>query len=99
MADNITDVFWITSPDRKTIHYASPGYERIWGHSTASLSANPRQWSEAIPPEERAGVLAVFAQLMGDQSQVSVEYRIVVRMARSDGFMTEAFKCWMPRAN
>jgi len=81
LADNITDVFWITSPDRKTIHYASPGYERIWGHSTASLSANPRQWSEAIPPEERAAVLAVFAQLMGDQSQVSVEYRIV----RPDG--------------
>ena len=37
LADNISDVFWITSPDLATIHYVSPGYELIWGRSTESL--------------------------------------------------------------
>jgi two-component system, cell cycle sensor histidine kinase and response regulator CckA len=81
LADNISDVFWMTSPDLKVIHYVSPGYELIWGHSTESLYAKPQQWVEAILPEEREGVLAVFGTLTGTVSEVSVEYRI----ARPDG--------------
>ncbi|MDB6007683.1 MAG: multi-sensor hybrid histidine kinase [Prosthecobacter sp.] len=81
LADNINDVFWITSPDFQVIHYISQAYEEIWGRSPASLHANPHQWVEAILPEEREAVLAVFATLMGDAPTVSVEYRI----ARPDG--------------
>ena len=81
LADNISDVFWMTSPDLKVIHYVSPGYELIWGRSTESLYAKPQQWVEAILPEEREGVLAVFGTLTGTVSEVSVEYRI----ARPDG--------------
>ena len=81
LADNISDVFWMTSPDLKVIHFVSPGYELIWGRSTESLYANPHQWIEAILPEEREGVVAVFGTLMGNVSEVSVEYRI----ARPDG--------------
>jgi PAS domain S-box-containing protein len=81
LADNITDVFWITSPDLKTMHYISAGYEAIWGRSTKSLYAHPHQWVEAILPEDRERVSAVFATLMGSEPQVSVEYRI----ARPDG--------------
>jgi two-component system cell cycle sensor histidine kinase/response regulator CckA len=81
LADNIHDVFWTTSPDLQVIHYVSPGYELIWGQSTASLYAHPHQWVEAILPEERERVFAVFASLMGDVPEVDVEYRI----ARPDG--------------
>jgi len=81
LADNIHDVFWITSIDLKVMHYVSPAYELIWGRPTASLYANPHQWIEAILPEERAHTLAAFALLMGNTSEVSVEYRI----ARPDG--------------
>ena len=69
LADNITDVFWITSADLKTIHYVSPGYELIWGRSTESLYADPQQWVEAILPEERQRVLAVFATLDGKRTE------------------------------
>src|SRR5580700_4962615 len=31
LADNITDVFWIRSPDLSVVHYVSPAFERIWG--------------------------------------------------------------------
>jgi len=81
LASNITDVFWMTSPDLKVIHYISPGYELIWGRSAESLYANPHQWVECILPEERERVFGIFGTLMQDEPSVSVEYRI----ARPDG--------------
>jgi PAS domain S-box-containing protein len=81
LAENITDVFWITSPDFTKVHYVSPGYERIWGRSAEELYVNPHQWAECILPGEREQVLGVFAALMGETATVSAEYRI----ARPDG--------------
>jgi len=81
LSDNITDVFWITSPDFKTMHYVSAGYELVWGRSAESLYANPHQWVESILPDERESAFAVFATLMGTAPEVTVEYR----MARPDG--------------
>jgi two-component system, cell cycle sensor histidine kinase and response regulator CckA len=81
LSEDVTDVFWITSADLKTIHYISSGYELTWGRSTESLYAHPHQWVEAILPVERQRVRAVFATLMGNVPKVSVEYRI----ARPDG--------------
>ncbi len=31
LANNITDAFWIRSPDMREVHYVSPAFERIWG--------------------------------------------------------------------
>lgn len=81
MADNITDVFWVTSPDSKITHYISPGYQLIWGRSMESLYANPQQWMENILPEDRDRVATLFAALAGSEPKVSAEYRI----ARPDG--------------
>jgi PAS domain S-box-containing protein len=81
MADNVADVFWVTSPDLGAIHYVSAGYELIWGRSADSLYAHPHQRVEAILPEERQRVVALFTGLMGNEPKVSVEYRI----ARPDG--------------
>jgi len=81
LADNITDVFWITSPDLKIRHYISAGYQLIWGRSTASLYACAHQWIEAVLAEDQARVLTEFAKIMGNAQEMSVEYRI----ARPDG--------------
>src|ERR1700734_2870710 len=81
LADNITDVFWMTSPDLNIIHYVSPGYELIWGRSMQSLYENPHQWVEAILPEERERISAIFGKLMANEPKVSVEYQI----SRPDG--------------
>ena len=81
LANNITDVFWITSSDFKIIYYVSPGYERIWGRSMADLYSQPHQWAEAILPQERERVRTALAGLFGNEPAVSVEYRI----ARPDG--------------
>ena len=91
LADNITDAFWIRSPDMREVHYVSPAFERIWGRSVESLYANPHQWADFILPEDRERVLAAFAALTGDAPSLDIEYRIVrpdgeIRWVRVRGF-------------
>jgi two-component system sensor histidine kinase/response regulator len=91
LADNITDVFWIRSPDMREVHYISPAFEQIWGRSAESLYTNPQEWSDFIVPEDRDRVESVFAALTGDASSVDIEYRIVrpdgeIRWIRVRGF-------------
>jgi len=81
LADNITDVFWIRSPDMQQLQYVSPAYERVWGHPVENQYAHPQHWAEAILAADRERVLAVFATLMESTPKVDVEYRI----ARPDG--------------
>jgi PAS domain S-box-containing protein len=91
LADHITDAFWIRSPDMREVHYLSPAFERIWGRSAESLSADPQQWTDFILPEDRERVQRVYQGLMGDAPNVDVEYRIMrpdgeIRWVRARGF-------------
>lgn len=76
MAENITDVFWLISPNYSQVFYVSPAYEKIWGRSGDKLYANPQSWIEAIHPEDREIVIAFVAQHIQGKS-TCVEYRIV----------------------
>jgi len=81
LAENISDVFWIASPDFQKLQYLSPACESIWGRSAESLYANPETWFEAVLPEDRERVGVVVARLKQNMPSVSIEYRIV----RPDG--------------
>jgi PAS domain S-box-containing protein len=80
LADNIREVFWMSSADKGQIIYVSPAYEEIWGQSCNSLYASPRNWIEAIHPDDRKDVLesALTKQITGEYDEV---YRII----RPDG--------------
>jgi PAS domain S-box-containing protein len=79
LAENITEVFWMTDTTKSQILYISPGYERIWGRTCQSLYTSPRLWNETIHPEDRARVIsASLRQVLGTYEE---EYRIV----RPDG--------------
>jgi len=80
LTENIREVFWLTAADQRRIFYVSPAYETIWGRSCRSLYESPRDWLDAIHPEDRAAVLkaALTRRAAGDYDQ---EYRIV----RPDG--------------
>lgn len=81
LAENIHEVFWMSSLESASILYVSPAYERIWGRSCESLYQQPKAWLEAIDPNDRDRVLtALEKQQQGDYDQ---EYRIV----RPDGEM------------
>jgi PAS domain S-box-containing protein len=76
LAENITDVFWIRSPDWREVLYVSPGFERLWGLPSKQLYANPQQWDDTIVPEDRDRVVAAFATLTDTAPSISIEYRI-----------------------
>jgi PAS domain S-box-containing protein len=79
LAENISTVFWMSSPDKKQVIYVSPAYEQIWGRSCESLYATPMNWVDAIHPEDRSRILAAMPkQILGEYDE---EYRIV----RPDG--------------
>ncbi|MDB5388948.1 MAG: sensor signal transduction histidine kinase [Planctomycetaceae bacterium] len=91
LSDNITDVFWIASHDMRRIHYVSPGYELIWGRSSASLYKHPQEWSEAILPEDIERVMAAISVHSASETSVKIEYRIArpdgaIRWIHSNGF-------------
>src|ERR1019366_6865286 len=74
IAENIREVFWIR--DRGTVLYVSPAYEQIWGHSCASLYANPASWMDSIHPEDKRGAEETsHRQAAGED--LNNEYRII----------------------
>ncbi|HSH38202.1 MAG TPA: GAF domain-containing protein [Chthoniobacterales bacterium] len=81
LADNITDMFWMTSPDSEKVYYVSPAYEVIRGRRAANLYADPREWLDAIHPDDRVRVQTAFAGLANEESAVVLEYRVI----RPDG--------------
>lgn len=91
VTQNITDAFWIRSPDMREVRYVSPAFERIWGRPAGYLYANPHLWPEFIVPEDRAYVQRTFSGLTADSRSLDVEYRITrpdgeVRWVRVRGF-------------
>jgi PAS domain S-box-containing protein len=79
LIENVREVFWVTDVSKSRMIYVSPGYETIWGRTCGSLYAEPRNWLEAIHPDDRERVLeALQKQAMGLYDET---YRIV----RPDG--------------
>lgn len=76
LAENINEVFWMSDVAKKEIIYVSPGYNEIWGRSRESLYASPRNWLDAIHPDDRDRVFhaALTKQVSGEYAE---EYRII----------------------
>ena len=79
LAENINEVFWMTSPDRQRLLYVSPAFETIWGRTCRSLQDNPALWLDTIHSDDRERV----RKLSGTQrlGAYEAEFRIV----RPDG--------------
>ncbi|NJL44831.1 MAG: PAS domain S-box protein [Leptolyngbyaceae cyanobacterium SM2_3_12] len=84
IADNITEVFWLSTPEHEIL-YVSPAFNQIWGYPGTHLDRN--MFLAAMHPEDRERLHSQPAQslpeyptalLTGDQE---VEYRII----RPDG--------------
>lgn len=80
IAENIQEVFWISDIEKEKVLYISPAYEHIWSRSCDSLLKAPRNWLEAIHPDDRDRVqhAASTRQRIGAYDE---EYRIL----RPDG--------------
>src|SRR5882762_634714 len=89
LAENIREVFWMTTLHLDEVLYVSPAYESVWGRSLESLRQRPQSFMDAIHTEDRERVIGI---LEGQRQQgFEVEYRIVrpdgsVRWIRDRGF-------------
>ena len=90
LANSIQEVFWMVTPDYRTVLLISPAYEKIWGRTCDSLIARPHEWLEAVVEEDRKALMEVIAAIgknpvFSDQIEFP-EYRI----RRPDGYL-----CWI----
>ena len=76
IAENIHEVFWLTTLDLSRVLYISPAYEAVWGRSCESLYQNPRTYVAAIHPDDRRAV-----ERRDHERGFDMEYRVV----RPDG--------------
>lgn len=79
LVEHIREVFWLTTPDKESMLYISPGYEEIWGRTRRQLYQHPKSWLDAIHPEDRDRVRGALPRQA--RGEYDVEYRIV----RPDG--------------
>lgn len=89
LAENIQEVFRITSADDNELIYVSPAYEQIWGRSGDSLYRRPWDWLNAIHPDDINRVKKAFS-IVADKL-FDEEYRIIrpdqsIRWIRDRGF-------------
>lgn len=75
LAENISAVFWISSPDKNSLIYASPGFERIWGIDPKEVYANPWLWLASVHPEDRDRIREA-AMIKQKQGTYDEKYRI-----------------------
>jgi PAS domain S-box-containing protein len=80
LAESITEVFWMTNPDKQQMLYVSPTYEKIWGRPCETLYEAPTTWLDVIHPDDRDRVekSASTQQILGSYDE---EFRII----RPDG--------------
>jgi len=88
-ADNINEVFWMSTPYGNEITYVSPAYEKIWGRSCQSLYDQPKTYFESIHEEDRERVRAHLGSML--YGSFDEEYRIIrpdgdIRWIRAQAF-------------
>jgi PAS domain S-box-containing protein len=75
LAENIEDVFWLSTPAIDRMIYVSPAFQKIWGLSCESLYLQPKSFMESIHPEDQDRVIAALKEHL--QGNWSIEYRII----------------------
>ncbi len=76
MAENITEVFWLTDAKAKQYLYVSPQFYRLFGISEQSLYVDPLAWETHVHPEDRLGIAERFEKF-GPLGTYDEQYRIL----------------------
>ncbi len=80
LAENIREVFFVSTPEPVRVTYVSPAYDEIWGTSRRKVYERPETWTDAIHDEDRERALGVFERSRKGES-TDTDYRVV----RPDG--------------
>ena len=74
IAENVSDVLYITDPARSRLFYVNPAYEALFRSDAAALYLNPGALHQSVYPEDREKLAAAFESKAATTYQV--EYRI-----------------------
>ena len=91
LADNLEEIFWITSTDGEELIYVSPAYETIFQRKVTDLYKDPKSWLTYILPEDQPTVINAFKEENLVRGLFNVQYRVKrsngsIRWIRSKGF-------------
>ncbi len=78
IAENITEVFWITDKTGKRVEYVSPAYEKIWGRSCKSLYESGMDWMNTIHPDDQLRVQQYWKETVPGGKHRDIDYRILL---------------------
>ncbi|TVQ61604.1 MAG: PAS domain S-box protein [Phycisphaerales bacterium] len=90
IAETVREVFWVASPDTRTIEYISPAYETLWGRSVEAVLRDGEDWYNSVHPDDVGWVRSAF-EGMASGAEYDATYRVVhpnggVRWVRDRGF-------------
>ena len=76
LAENITDVFWLTDFPQRRVLYVSPSVTALSGVSPDAFKDNLNAWNRLIHPEDAQRVSEAFERDMAE-GNFNVEYRLL----------------------
>ena len=76
LAENVRDIFWVTTPKFDQCFYVSPAYDEVWGRDHRWLTEHPDDWWSGIHPEDLERTKA-YVETPVAERPVEVEYRVV----------------------
>ncbi len=74
LADAIGEVFWMASPDFRSMTYVSPAFEKVSGRGSADFYAAPLLWLDAVHPDDH-DTLRQALQGLANGTPYDIEYR------------------------
>jgi PAS domain S-box-containing protein len=75
LAENLEEVFWMTTADGEEFVYINPAFEEIWGVDRERLYEDPMAFLDAVHPEDRERIRERFEAL--PEQPFDEEYRVV----------------------
>src|ERR1700722_11814530 len=78
LAENVSEVFWMTDRAKREVLYVSPSYETVWGRTCESLLQQPQSFFDAVHPDDYPRVLGA------QQSELGFPYELEYRIVRPD---------------
>ncbi|MBU45308.1 MAG: hypothetical protein CMN76_19005 [Spirochaetaceae bacterium] len=76
IAETVRDVFFIATPELKTLRYVSPAFDELWGQSGTELIKNRGGLLERVHPADRARVDREIQRSLDDRRSVNLEFQI-----------------------
>nr|WP_237417159.1 PAS domain-containing sensor histidine kinase [Halobacillus litoralis] len=94
LANNIKDVFWISRPDFKELHYVSPAFQEMFGISRREAFLDPNSLVKQVHESDRAPLKTALDEMA--QKEREVEYRLLgpegeTKWIRTKGFPVEYY--------